>query len=366
MKYSLFRSRRAVLLSAYATAILLFACPTERVLAGACTADKGTHQFHFPFQATFNDPSENSHQSTMANAHTWNLPSTYSATCICRSGGGMDTSTPELYFSAATPLAPGYQGQVNAKTMQFFKVNRNIQVAFEVFIGGNRNEYIAAPFSMEGNRRYERCSYGSIQGNDFASGGRGRLHLMIDRPFVGQARIPSTRVLDVYGTYYHDDPQPSTPMASVWMSGEVNVPQSCRLEPGVVTIDFDKRSAHEIARIGEPAQKPISRTLQVKCNNISEMVGINLSFEGRPSPVDSDILAVNDRNDLGIVLENNGRVVPPVNPGGTPGKRNNIELEFNPADQRGQFSIEAYPVRLKEYPTPGEFKSQVTLKFDFE
>ncbi|MCY1440060.1 Fimbrial protein [compost metagenome] len=189
---------------------------------------------------------------------------------------------------------------------------------------------------------------------------------MIDRPFVGQVRIPSTKILDIYGTYYQDDPLPSTPIANVWMSGEVNVPQSCRLEPGVVTIDFDKRSPNEIARIGQPAQQPISRTLQVKCTNISEMVGINLSFEGHPSLVDSDILAVNDRSDLGIVLENNGRVVPPVSPGSTPGKRNNIKLEFNPADQRGQFSIEAYPVRLKEYPTPGEYKSQVTLKFDFE
>lgn len=362
MKYSIFRSRRAVPLSACVTAILLFVYPTERILAGACSTDKGTHQFHFPFQATFNDPSQNSHQSTLPNAHSWNLPTTYSATCTCNSGG----STPELNFSASTSLALGYKGQVNAKTMQFFKVNRNIQVAFEVFIGGNRNEFIAAPFSMEGNRTFERCSYGSIQGNNFASGGRGRLHLMIDRPFVGQSRIPSTKVLDIYGTTYRDDPHPSTPMASVWMSGEVNVPQSCRLEPGVVTIDFDKRSAHEIAKIGQPGQQPISRTLQVKCTNISEMVGINLSFEGHPSTVDSNILAVNDRSDLGIVLKNNGHVVPPVNPGGIPGERNNIALEFNPADQRGQFSIEAYPVRLKERLKPGPFESQVTLKFDFE
>ncbi|KVM61191.1 hypothetical protein WJ58_04670 [Burkholderia ubonensis] len=150
------------------------------------------------------------------------------------------------------------------------------------------------------------------------------------------------------------------------MSGTVTVPQSCKMRPEVITIDFGKLSQGELTRIGQRPSRVASRTLQIQCNNISEQVAVNVSLEARPSSQQNNAIAVNNRDDMGIVVESANRIIPPVAPGGDLGAQNQIPVEFDPAAQRGQFRIDAYPVKLDNMLRGGKFNSQATLRVDFE
>lgn len=356
------RVRRRV--AAIGTAALGFAALAGDAAAGACRPDNGPQNFAFAFDARFTSPDANAHKRVLENAYTWNLGQTYLGTCAC------NQSFRNVYYSAVTHLAPGYGGTVGGNQTQFYQISRNIQVAFEVFIGGMLQAYVPVPFSMVSNRGTSNGAIVNCWGNNggvqFESGGRGRLHLMIDRPFVGRVDIPSTRILDVYGVSDPNDPLPATPIATVWMSGRVEVPQNCRIVPGAVTVDFGSLNPGQIAEAGQRPLRPVSTTLQVQCANISEMVSINVSLEAQPSSRQSNALAVIDRDDLAIVVESGGRVVAPRAPGQSPSSDNSIPLQFDVATQRSQFSFDAYPVKFGKSVQPGAFRSLAILKFDFE
>ncbi|MDT4881632.1 hypothetical protein FQZ97_1175070 [compost metagenome] len=74
---------------------------------------------------------------------------------------------------------------------------------------------------------------------------------------------------------------------------------------------------------------------------------------------------MNQRRDLAIVLRHDGKPLPPVPQNAKPGPEHIIPLTFDQGSQRGEFQLEAYPIKLTPTLPPGTFNSQVTLKFDF-
>ncbi len=351
-------------------AVLVLAVPGF-AFAGQCSPKGGTHSFNFAFSYTFTSPEENRPQKVMPNAHTWDLGRQYSGSCKCSRPDSIISD--HAYFTSRTDLAKGHTATVDGTEMQFYQVNRNIQVAAEVWIDGKRQAFVPIPFSTlsnmgapEGSAPFKCRSDGTIA-VDFYTGRKGRLHLMIDKPFIGESVIPKTKLLEILGTLEQASSTGATPLANVWMSGSVIVPQSCELAPGqVTTIDFGNLNPWEVAEPGETPQRTVSRTFKVQCRNISEMVAINLTLEGAPHVVQTNALAVNGRSDLAIILKNNGRIVPPLREFATPKPEHLIPLTFNQPEQKGEFDLEAYPIKAEKYLDPGEFKSQVTLKFEFE
>ncbi len=335
-----------------------------------CSADGGTKNLDFAFKYTFTSPEENSHQTIMPSAYNWNIGSSYPATCECTPSGAY--LRPNIFYTSSTNLAKGYTATVNETEMQFYKVNRNIQVAAEVYVAGKVLDYVPLPLAGFDNKGIEDNSLFYCQGKKaklphLSTGSKGRLHLMIDKPFIGESTIPRTKLFDLRGTLLNTSPTGATALVNVWMTGSVIVPQSCQLAPGqVTTIDFGNINPSDLAEPGETPQRSVSRTFKVQCKNISEMVAINLTLEGAPHAEQTNALAVNDRSDLAIVLKNNGRIVPPLREFATPKPENLIPLDFNQHDQKGEFDLEAYPIKAEKYVEPGEFKSQVTLKFEFE
>lgn len=335
---------------------------------GQCSPQRGTQSFAFSFNNTFTSPEESSRQTLMPNAHSWALGGKYAATCKC--------SKPESHFPGAiylttkTDLAKGYTATVNGTEMQFYKATRNLQVAAEVFVGGERNEYVPIPFTSVSNLQSEQrwCNFwGEFSSTSFNAGTQGHLHLMIDEPFIGESVIPRTKLFDMIGTLEQASPVGATPMADFWVSGSVVVPQSCQLAPGqLTTIDFGTLNPKELATLRETPQRSVSRTFNVQCRNLSEKVAVNLTLEGRPHPAERDTLEVNDRSDLVIVLKNNGRIVPPLSENSSPAPENRIPLIIDRGDQTAQFELEAYPVKMDKQVAPGEFTSQATVKFEFE
>lgn len=348
--------------------LLVLAIP-GLAFGGPCKPTNGTHAFNFAFGYTFNSPEENRPRMVMPNAYTWDLGDYYSGSCKCSQPGGILPAN--IYYSTSTDLRTGYEAAVNGTPMQFYQVNRNLQVASEVWISGTVLDYIPLPLSSFDNQGRPSGDFTCRQAGEtyirFDTGRQGRLHLMIDKPFIGQMVIPPTKLYELMGAVEQASPAGGIPLAAVWMSGTVTVPQSCQLAPGqVTTIDFGNLNPWEVAGSGETPQRTVSRTFSVQCRNISEMVAINLSLEGAPHSVQTNALAVNDRSDLAIILKNNSRIVPPVPEGAVPTPINLIPLDFNQPEQKGQFDLEAYPIKTEKHIVPGPFNSQVTLKFEFE
>ncbi|HFS0484594.1 TPA: fimbrial protein [Pseudomonas aeruginosa] len=342
---------------------LLLACLSTfapgAAFSGACTPTNGTHLYIFDFQRTFTDPAANAPGTHLDNAYEWNLGGSYPGICSC-SG-----SYQGVYYTSKLTLAPGVTKPVNSQPMQFYKLNRNIQVAAELFIGGGKQTFFPLPLTSfhNGDTRARNCG----SSTDYVSGSQGRLHLMIDHPFVGVSTIPRIRLIDLYGTTNSNEALGVAPMASVFMSGSVTVPQNCQLAPGQnTTIDFGRLATGELALPGETPQRRVQRSFQIHCTNISESVGITISLESPAHPQFPDLIATNGRSDLGIRVRNADRNIHPVAPGTQPGQASLIPLTLDYVSQRAQFDLEAFPVRTTMSPTPGTFKGYATLKFDFD
>ncbi|MBT8767715.1 fimbrial protein [Metapseudomonas boanensis] len=334
---------------------------------GVCSPDSGAPAFDFSFKATFNSPEENSHLKVMPNAYEWNLGRNYPGSCSCSKPGG--TIPAEFHFTTKTDLAKGYTAAVNGEQRQFFQVNRNIQVASEVWIDGERLQFVPMPLDSLSNLKTGTFGCGSDGRVDvhFTTGSKGRLHLLIDKPFIGESVIPRTKLFDLMAIMEGTSATGAPPMVNVWMSGSVVVPQSCQLAPGqAMTIDFGNLTPWELPAPGESPQHTVSRTFKVQCKNISDTVAINLTLEGNHHLEQRNALAVNDRNDLAIILKNDGRIVPPLAENAAPSPSHLIPLTFSQADQSGEFNLEAYPIKTKEHVEPGQFTSQATVKFEFE
>ncbi|WP_280347717.1 fimbrial protein [Pseudomonas sp. BN414] len=333
---------------------------TEFAMAFPCVTIAGPpHQNHFDFTQRFNSPNDNAPNMVMPNANIWELP-LYLATCHCPKGQIFR----ENYYTARTDLVPGNKAVVNGQQLQFYKLNRNLQVAFELWVDGDLREYVPVPFSSVSN--LEDYAKTCQVGKDYGTGTKGRIHLMIDRPFVGESTISNTQLLEVFGDT-HPNAAATTPIAGVTMTGRVSVPQSCKLASGqVTTIDFDNVEPRSLAVPGaaSPANSR-ERTFQITCTNISQGVAINLSLESAANAHFPNVFATHGRTDLGIQVNNNGRMISPLLPDAAPDFANIIPLTLNYTQQSAEFSIEAFPVRTERNVEPGPFEGTATLKFDF-
>ncbi len=106
------------------------------VSAGDCVPDNGARRFEFPFSATFTSPEDNAPRRVLPDAHRWDLGQYYTGICTC-SRRNVTYAAPFVY-STRTNLPAGHSAMVDGKTLQFYQVNRNIQVASHVFVAGNR------------------------------------------------------------------------------------------------------------------------------------------------------------------------------------------------------------------------------------
>jgi type 1 fimbria pilin len=342
------------------TVLLLSLLATEFAMAVPCNTIAGPpHQNHFDFSQSFTNPDDNAPNTIMANANVWQLP-LYQATCYCPRG----TIYRENFYTTRTNLEKGNKATVNGQQLQFYKLNRNLQVAMEIWIDGLLLDFVPVPFSSVSNLedKAKLCQVGK----EFGTGTKGRIHLMIDRPFVGVNVISHTQLMEVFGDTV-PNATPTSPIAGVTMTGSVSVPQSCKLAPGqITTIEFDNVEPYKLAAPG--AANPANtreRTFQVVCTNISQGIGINLSLESASNIHFPKIFATHGRTDLGIQVNNNGRILSPLLPEAAPHPTNIIPLTLNYTQQTAEFTIEAFPVRTEQNVEPGPFEGTAILKFDF-
>jgi type 1 fimbria pilin len=327
---------------------------------GPCDNSTGSPQvFNAPLVTTITDTSRNTSGATFPDELSWNLGGTYPLTCQCPD----DTSqTAETLWRATSPMSPGHKDG----DLQYYIVNDNIQLAAKVYLQGERMEDVAVPFDNESNR--SKARHGCEQPANFGSGARGTISLYIAHPFVGQVIIPSTRAFDIYATH-KEYVYSAKPVAEVFFSGSITVPQGCELSSGsTLEIPFGEFKASDFkdrkGQIAKGATK-FTKELQFKCTNISDGVKVYLHIEGLANSNDSNAIDMGNP-DIGAVIEGaNGKVLVPNSTSFE--QQMNVSALVDETHRTASTTISAYPISTTgKLPAAGEFEGIATMRIDVE
>ena len=330
---------------------------------GPCSPTNGTQHFSAVMNETVTNVEKNATGEVFPDFFTWNLNGMYPGICECPPGD--DKSV--IYYKTVSPLAIGHISDGST----FYVVNNNIQIASEIYIGGNFAKYKAVPFENAPNERSGRtlCDVNNTNPSEgFSTGSKGKLTLYINRPFVGEMVIPQTNIVSVYGTR-KENVYGTTPISEVSISGTVIVPQGCELSNGsTLEIPFGDFKASDFKdRKGQTPQgsSKYIKDLQFKCTNISDGVKISLRIEGTPNANDSNAIDMGNP-DIGVVIEGEtGNILIPND------ANSNQALVVSPLvddiHRVAKTTITAYPISTTgKVPAAGDYEGIATMRIDVE
>ena len=335
----------------------------EELNFGPCTPTNGTHVFNPTINKAVTDVSQNVKGATFVDFSSWDLGGSYTAFCECPD----DTlySNP-VYFRAEVPLT--FATSVGGRN--YYQVNNSLAVATDVWISGAFNQYVGTPFDNISNLEPTRSQCIQNESTSKAvwwSGGKGKISLYILQPFVGETIIPSTKIIDIYASKAVGQYN-SIPVASVYISGSVTVPQGCELSSGsTLEIPFGEFKSSDFkdrkGLIPSGATK-YTKELQFKCTNISDGVKIYLRIEGKPNTNDTNAIDMGNA-DIGAVIEgNNGNIMIPND---STGQEMNVSTLVDETHRVATTTITAYPISTTgKAPAAGEFEGIATMRIDVE
>ena len=328
---------------------------------GPCTPNGGTHSFSAVLDKTITDTSENASGVVFHDFWSWDLGGSYKATCECPAG----TDTNAALFMASSPLPLGH----SEGGRDYFVINDNIQISADVWIEGKVLDYKTVPFTNQPNDNPTRGGC-DVDGTDpdWATGSKGKLSLYINHPFVGEMTIPSTKIVDLFGTR-KAGVYSAVPLASVFFSGHIIVPQGCELSNGsTLEIPFGEFKASDFkGRKGQIAKNALKFTkeLQFKCTNISDGVKIFLRIEGMPNANDSNAIDMGNP-DIGAVIEGaDGKILVPNDT--SVNQELSVSSLVDETHRTASTTISAYPISTTgKLPAAGEFEGIATMRIDVE
>lgn len=318
--------------------------------AGEChTANYSPYVYNASF-GTINvtNSANNRAGYTIPNAYTWNLGGDYYPICSC---SGTYTA---VYYTTKTNLAIGHYGGI-----QFYKVNDYLEVATDVYVGGNVMSYINTPLNKVSN--YSPSATACNNPTNFNTGSKGHLTLYITKPFISNSSF-SVTVFSLYGTTNPGDALGPYPMTEVHLSGSVVVPQNCTINAGqVITVDFGTMLSSSFKTAGEKPTGMTDKTFNVpiKCANVDGAANLALRVAATPASGNANAIASNNA-DVGVVVTSEqGNVL-------TPNNKSSV-VPFN-VDSSGNASVtlKAYPISTTgKQPKEGLFTALATLVIDF-
>ncbi len=318
---------------------------------GWCQNKSGTpFQDHFSYIESFTNPAQNQAGMEFKRLYHWNTGGNYLAKCDCDSISG------GTLFKATIP---GLIATQTRSGLNFYRLNKYLEIASELYIAGNLNQYIPTPLQDKSNS-YNNTTVCFLN-SEFATGSQGYISLYFARPFVGQVIIPPTIILNVYGTRKAGS-YSSVPMTQITMSGSVTVPQSCEINTGQpINVDFGDIAANNFKTINQmPAGfTPHTVNMTVACTNISAGVKISLSFQGTQDAHDNTALATTN-SDIAVRIENITGTKIPIISGLLP-------VNLNSSNQTGSATIKIYPINTTgNLPEGGGFTATATIQAEIE
>ncbi|MDM7239306.1 fimbrial protein [Klebsiella grimontii] len=266
-----------------------------------------------------------------------------------------------IYYSATASLLQ--QGS----TPGYFKLNDYMDVKIEIYIRGQRMEYLPVPFNNESNQAYQnKCVPPTTQFNNFESGAQGRVTFMITKPIVNGVNLLGTEIAKLYGRLgNYSAGMGSTPMSIVSInSGVITVPDKCIVNSGSpIVVDFNTiPSAGSLLNGNNYSQ---SVPIQVKCEGGSFATGnLNIRLgiqQANTASFNSDYLGTTgavDRSNLGIILKDSGGNLVAANKFyDVPGFNNN----------QGTWNLTAAPIaNAGTNVLEGDFQASATVVAEFQ
>ncbi|WP_192830795.1 fimbrial protein [Klebsiella michiganensis] len=323
---------------------------------GFCTPVNGTMSYNYNF-GTMNitDFANNVAGKSFPDAYTWDLGTSYRETCDCDPS---DTTTKSYaYISAVTNLAFGHSDGEK----QYFMVNDYLEVSTDIYIYGDKQAYVNVPFSSVSNEYSKICAdrNNGGTGEQAGSGGKGKLSLYIKKPFVGTVNINSVKVVDVY-TSLNSASYGGTPVSSVFINGQVIVPQTCSINAGqIVTVDFGSFMSGEFKNKGQMPSDytPKTITVPIKCNGMDANASLTLRFQAEASAEEPAAIKTSN-DDVGVqITDDSGKVIEP-NSGLIP-----FQLDDN---LQATVTFHAAPISTTgNAPAEGTFSATAYIRVDF-
>lgn len=314
-----------------------------------CTAKSGTPTALVGNFGTvsISDPTQNAAGKTFDSAAQWNTRKQIPVKC------DTPNATSGRRFTATSPLVESS----NDGTRTWYRVNEYLDTAIQIQAKGLRYIPFSNLYTASGN---------DANGNtQMTAGTSGVIDLKIVRPFVGTTSFDNIHIADVFLSHKSGVYSP-TPIAEVFLSGIVSVPQNCTVNAGtIISVNLGNIYASDFTSPGEkPANyTPKSFSVPIQCNYGASLANLTLRVDGTASADNSNALQ-SDNPDVGVIVtDQNGTVLAPNN------MNSSLPLQLNPVDDDNYsttVTLEAYPINTTgKSPAEGTFTTLALLRIDF-
>lgn len=285
--------------------------------------------------------------------------------------GDPNTKMKSEWFFKFSP-ADGKEMISGPEGRQYIIIDDYFALALSVYIAGGYGGYVPLNNSGDivGNKHVETLDFdgnGIAVDTTLGTGKSGRVYVWIRKPFIGKKEIPVTKVLDARAMVGDPTvgPEPN-PYMSLFVNGTVTSDASCQFTEQVYAIDYGEMSPASITSMSQLNSNKNGKqiTLNVNCSQNTASLPMTISLVGS-SVVSEPNAFSTSHSDIGIAVKANDKLVQPLQDmASIPNADQQIETKTNGTQKSA--TIQAYPVKLDDKVSPGEFKATATLKVDFK
>lgn len=295
----------------------------------------------------------------------------YQISCNCTDSDAKSNNGLMIMYSLKTSLPVGHRST-------YYKLNDHIDVLTEIKIPNVAN-LATVPTSQaisDGTRHRDSSNTGickqQVTQDTLTTGSQGKLTFYITTPFVGQMDIPRTEIARIYASASPSpdtSPPLGTPVAIVYLTGTLTVPQSCEINQGeIISVYFGSIQASNFTTLNAAPDnyRPVTFDIKYDCtkNGLPTIPSKNkllMVLEGNDVQNQYQLVArrrpSDNKADIGIIVEDSGGTFIPFTQGILPMSQNG----------QGKLTLITYPINLVggELET-GEFNAMATLKIDIK
>jgi len=278
---------------------LAFALAAPAVWAnGYVTPDGGAKQFYIDL-----NESNITNQVGFTKVFPYTLGGQYTGKAYC------STSIPRSphYYKSDSALPPSDYGN------GFLQLNDFLDLKAEVWIAGNKKAYVTVPFYDQSNDYPNHsCTPPYVQVNNYESGSKGRITFRVRKKIINGVQINDRQIIEMYGRLGTvGSGFGPNPMAQVFIQSAIlYVPDKCVVNEGqLINVEFGEIGGNDLNGSNYPQNIPV----RFQCEGGSFEDGtlnIKLAVSGSAAPFTNNAFKT-DKNDLGIQLTHNGRLVVP-------------------------------------------------------
>lgn len=234
---------------------------------------------------------------------TWDLGGLYAGTVTCPQQS--IPKSPVYYKAIMSSGLPSAGGG-------FVQLNDFLDMKVEIWIAGNRNQYVVAPFNNESNQYSNyRCNQGgSTRITNFASGSKGKVTFRVRKPIINGVQISDRQVVEMFGRLGNTVSDfNNVPMSRITISSAIlYVPEKCIINGGqTIEVEFGDMPGTGLDGNNYERTVPLSFRCEGGSFDSSVSMKINLGISGRGASFNQDYLrTTKDGYQSASVIDNLG------------------------------------------------------------